>query len=142
MTELESFSVNNMGVQLRVYAMGPPHAPPLVALHGMQDVALSLRPVVDQLATDFRVYLPEMRGHGSSDRPGHYSMLSYVFDLHRVLDTLNLEAPMILGHSLGGQLAIRLAAMFPNRVKLLLSAESVNAIPLTPSAGVISPVIV
>ena len=31
---------------MRVYAMGPPHAPPLVALHGMQDVALSLRPVV------------------------------------------------------------------------------------------------
>lgn len=122
------------GVRLSVLELGPRDGPPLVMLHGMRDVAWSLAPVAEPLATRYRVLLPELRGHGGSDQPGSYAMDEFLFDLHRVFQEL-LPAPAALfGHSLGGQIAARFAALFPQRVRAAVLVEGLGP-PRRPGEG-------
>jgi pimeloyl-ACP methyl ester carboxylesterase len=114
------------GVGLSVLELGAAAAPPLIMLHGMRDVAASLLPVAEPLATSYRVLLPELRGHGDSDRPGCYGMEHFLFDLHRTMDLLELPAAAIFGHSLGGQILARFAALFPKRVRAAVLVEGLG----------------
>jgi pimeloyl-ACP methyl ester carboxylesterase len=118
--------VDSNGVRLAVQVLGDDTAPPLVMLHGMRDVAASLLPVAEPLATRFRVVLPDLRGHGESDQPGAYTFEHYLFDLHRVLQALRLDPVHLFGHSLGGQIAVRYAAVFPTQVLSTILAEGLG----------------
>jgi pimeloyl-ACP methyl ester carboxylesterase len=122
------------GVGLSVLELGAAAAPPLIMLHGMRDVAASLLPVAEPLATSYRVLLPELRGHGDSDRPGCYGMEHFLFDLHRTMDLLELPAAAIFGHSLGGQILARFAALFPKRVRAAVLVEGLGP-PAFPDEG-------
>lgn len=133
MSELETFSLDSAGVHLNVYGLGPVGAPPVLMLHGIRDVALSLRPVAEHLARDFRVYLMDLRGHGLSDRPGVYSMATMLFDVLTAVDTLTASRPAVFGHSLGGQITARFAATFPDRVSAAVVVEGLG--PPPPDGG-------
>lgn len=118
--------VDSGGITLHVYTLGDPGNPPLVMLHGMRDVALSLLRVAEQLAQDYQVLLPDLRGHGRSDKPGSYAMPDYLFDLHRILETC-VERPVALfGHSLGGQIVTRFSALFPDQVAAAVVVEGLG----------------
>ena len=83
MTEPRRLTVDANGVSLNLYAIGEESdGPPVIMLHGMRDVALSLMPVATRLAGQHPVYLPDLRGHGASDKPGGYSIAALVYDLH------------------------------------------------------------
>jgi len=114
------------GVRLSVLELGSGNAEPLVMLHGMLDVAASLLPVAEPLAARYRVLLPELRGHGDSDRPGCYTMEHYLFDMNKVLDALGVVSAHWFGHSLGGQILVRLAAAFPQRVRTAVVVEGLG----------------
>ncbi len=122
------------GVGLSVLELGAAEAPALVMLHGMRDVAWSLLPVALPLAERYRVLLPELRGHGESDQPGCYGMDHYLFDLHRVWDLLEVGRGALFGHSLGGQIAARFAALFPERVRAAILVEGLGP-PQRPGEG-------
>lgn len=111
------------GVRLSVLALGRRDAPPLVLLHGMRDVAWSLLSVAEALAARHRVLLPELRGHGASDQPGSYAIDQFLFDLHTVFAQLRVQRAALFGHSLGGQIAGRFAALFPQLVRALILVE-------------------
>lgn len=134
MTEPVRRSVNANGVSLNVYALSAPvppgpadeAKPPVVMLHGMRDVALSLMPVATRLAESHPVFLMDLRGHGGSDKPGNYALLQFVFDLHRVMTELVGEPAVLLGHSLGGHIVSRFGALFPELVRATVIVEGLG----------------
>jgi pimeloyl-ACP methyl ester carboxylesterase len=121
------------GVGLSVLELGAADAPPLLMLHGMRDVAWSLLPTAEILARQYRVLLPELRGHGGSDQPGSYAIDHFLFDLYHVAEQLAARHAALFGHSLGGQIAARYAAVFPERVRALIMVEGLGP-PARPGA--------
>jgi pimeloyl-ACP methyl ester carboxylesterase len=126
---------------LAVYDYGPPAGECLgdvVMLHGMADVARSLEPLADPLCQRYRVVLFDARGHGRSSHPGAYSVLHYVADLHAFLDRMEIEHPILIGHSLGGHSVANYAGLFPDRPRALVLLEGLgpptNTRPATPEA--------
>jgi pimeloyl-ACP methyl ester carboxylesterase len=119
-------SVGVAGTWLRVQVLGDTGACPLVMLHGMHDVGETLAPIAEELAKRFRVFVPDLRGHGESDRSPVYSLPGFVYDLIRTLDHFDLEAPFLFGHSLGGQILTRFCAMYPSRVRALVAVEGLG----------------
>ena len=87
---------------------------PVVMLHGMRDVALSLLPIAEAIAETHPVFLMDLRGHGDSDKPGGYAMVQLVYDLHVVMSELVGTSAVLFGHSLGGHVVCRFAALFPD----------------------------
>ncbi len=101
-------------------------APPLVLLHGIGSRGTSWWPVIDPLAERFPLYVVDLRGHGGSSRPPRgYRLPDYAGDLAALLEVLGLERPAILGHSLGGLIALQWAVTYPNEaVSLILEDTS------------------
>lgn len=129
MTEPRRIRLDANGVGLTLYALGEDRTserPAVIMLHGMRDVALGLLPVATRLAEDYRVYLPDLRGHGASDKPGGYSLSQLVYDLHVVVSAVS-ESPVVLfGHSLGGHVVCRFAALYPERVRAAIVVEGLG----------------
>jgi pimeloyl-ACP methyl ester carboxylesterase len=105
-----------------------PGRPPLVMLHGWMDVAASFQFVVDALSLDRHVLALDWRGFGASDTPqaDTYFFAEYLGDLELVLDALfgTDRAPIdLLGHSMGGNVAMLYAGVRPDRVRRLVNLE-------------------
>ncbi len=124
--EPQRSSVRSQELTLNVLTLGRSDAPALVMVHGIRDMAMSLVPIADRLANDYFVVVPDLRGHGDSDKPGHYAMHQFVYDLHRVSTALGLARPHVVGHSLGGQIAARYATLFPEHIASLVIAEGLG----------------
>jgi pimeloyl-ACP methyl ester carboxylesterase len=102
--------------------------PPLVMLHGWMDVAASFQFVVDSFVEERHVIALDWRGFGASDAPDAdtYFFAEYLGDLEIVLDTLfGVErAPVdLLGHSMGGNVAMLYAGIRPDNVRRLINLE-------------------
>ncbi len=131
MSEPRRLRVDANGVSLNLYAIGEElSTPAVVMLHGLRDVALSLMPVASRLADSHPVFLADLRGHGASDKPGGYSMAQMIYDLHVVIDQMTGAPVVLFGHSLGGHVVCRFAALFPDRVRAAIVVEG-----LGPPAG-------
>jgi pimeloyl-ACP methyl ester carboxylesterase len=89
-------------------------------------VALSLMPVATIFSQSHPVYLVDLRGHGKSDKPGSYAMAQFVFDLHQVLTELVAGPAILFGHSLGGQIVSRFAALYPDLVQAAIIVEGLG----------------
>jgi pimeloyl-ACP methyl ester carboxylesterase len=91
-------------------------ASPLILLHGIGSRGVSWWPVIDALAAHFRLIVPDLRGHGDSDKPASgYHFTDYAGDLAALIDQLELARPLILGHSLGGIVTLAWANFHPDR---------------------------
>jgi pimeloyl-ACP methyl ester carboxylesterase len=108
------------GIRLAYRVAGRPDAPPLVLLHGLGDGAASWDGVAPALARRSRVYAPDLRGHGRSDRPGDYSVELMAADAAAFLDALGLDRVDLIGHSMGGLVGYLLAGDHPGRVRRLI----------------------
>ena len=100
--------------------------PVLVMLHGWMDVGASFQFVVDALAEARCVIAPDWRGFGLSDAPGtdSYWFPDYLADLEAVLDARAPGRPVdLLGHSMGGNVAMIYAGVRPGRVRRLVNLE-------------------
>ena len=99
--------------------------PPILFVHGLMS---SRRTWADQwvrLAADHRVLAPDLFGHGESAKPlGDYSLGAHAASLRDLLDALELDAVCVVGHSLGGGIAMQLAYLFPERVERLVLVSS------------------
>src|SRR3954452_11918812 len=86
--------------------------PPLVALHGLIGSGACLSALAGVLAGEFDVILPDARGHGPSSAPGGgYSYSSLAADAIGLIEKLELDAPVLLGHSMGGLTAALIASL-------------------------------
>ncbi|TMH10804.1 MAG: alpha/beta hydrolase [Betaproteobacteria bacterium] len=104
-----------------------PERPPLVMLHGWMDVAASFQFVVDALTVERHVIAIDWRGFGLSDAPAAdcYWFPDYLGDLEGVLDAVfTPDQPVdLLGHSMGGNVAMIYAGVRPERVRKLVNLE-------------------
>ncbi|HEV2127921.1 MAG TPA: alpha/beta hydrolase [Thermomicrobiales bacterium] len=99
--------------------------PALVLIHGISGSGDTWLPVVPALGQHFTPVTIDLRGHGRSGKPAHgYLYDAYIGDFDRVLETLELEHPLILGHSLGGLIALWWAARYPARAAALVIEDS------------------
>lgn len=101
---------------------------PIVLLHGWADSAWSMDCVAGPLREQYRVISLDLRGHGHSDR-GPYHMLNLIGDLRGVIETLELESPILIGHSLGGQVAAQFCGLYPDLPAALVLVEGVGPPP-------------
>jgi pimeloyl-ACP methyl ester carboxylesterase len=82
----------------------------LLLIHGMGGSSSSWRDLIPKLAKKYRVIAPDLLGHGQSDKPrGDYSVGSFAVSLRDLLDTLGIPKATIVGHSLGGGIAMQFA---------------------------------
>ena len=96
--------------------------PVVVLIHGMASSSSSWDPVLDLLAEDCRVIAPDLLGSGGSDKPvtGDYSLGAYASNIRDVLTALDIDTATIVGHSLGGGVALQFAYQFPERCERLV----------------------
>lgn len=112
---VERTRISGAGCTLSVLTTGNPSGPPLVLVHGMRDHAVSML-FARRHFPDCRLIMPDLRGHGDSDKPGTYGMLQYISDLRAVFDHFNLSSVWLLGHSLGGHIVTRFTSLYPASV--------------------------
>ena len=103
-----------------------PQRPPLLMLHGWMDVAASFQFVVDALTTERFVLALDFRGFGLTDSPSadSYWFPDYLGDLDAVLDAMLPNQTIdLLGHSMGGNVAMLYAGIRPQRIRKLVNLE-------------------
>jgi 3-oxoadipate enol-lactonase len=126
------------GIRLAYQVTGEPDAPPMILLHGLGSGAGSWNTVAAQLAETHRVYALYLRGHGHSDWPGKYTLELMRDDVLGFLDILALDRVVLVGHSMGGNVALLLAEEYPQRLGRVVIEDSLipvpgaDAVPLPP----------
>jgi pimeloyl-ACP methyl ester carboxylesterase len=105
------------GLRLHYASRGPADGPAVLMLHGYSDTWFSFSRVLPLMPASMRVIVPDQRGHGASDRPADgYSMDELARDAIELLDALQIDRTMIVGHSMGSFVARRMAVLAPSRV--------------------------
>ena len=110
--------VESNGSGLSVLELAPENkaTDTLVMHHGLRDGAHALLPVATVLIRHFHVLMPELREHGQSSASDTYGNFDFVMDLHEVITALAGKRLAVWGHSLGGHIVRKYAAIFPGRV--------------------------
>ena len=118
------------GLRLAYVELGNPRGEPLLLLHGYTDTSRSWSLVAPYLA-DYRLLLPDQRGHGASDAPACcYSSSAFADDARLFLDALGIKRTAVAGHSLGSMVAITMAAEYPDRVSRIVLVGSTALVPV------------
>jgi pimeloyl-ACP methyl ester carboxylesterase len=118
-------------LRLHYVDWGNPTAPPLVLVHGGRDHCRNWDWVAADLARDWHVIAPDLRGHGDSawSSDGSYGMAPFVYDLAQLIHGLKLAPVMLIAHSLGGNVALRYAGLYPENVTRLVAIEGLGPSP-------------
>ncbi|MFT8243503.1 4-carboxymuconolactone decarboxylase [Roseomonas sp. BN140053] len=104
---------------------GPPGAPAVLMLHSIGTDGRVWDPQAAALARTHRVIRPDLRGHGlSGTLPGEAGMADLAADALAVLDALGVHAAHVVGLSIGGRVALEIAATAPDRVLSLVACDT------------------
>lgn len=99
--------------------------PVVLFIHGILGSQGQWAELVDRIDDDHRVVAPDLFGHGDSAKPtGDYSLSSHAATLRDLLDHLGIERVTLVGHSLGGGIAMQFYYLFPDRVDRLVLVSS------------------
>ena len=104
--------------------LGDPGARPILALHGLLGSMRNWTSAGRLLAERYRVILVDARNHGGSVHTSTHSFVDMVEDLLELLDHLGLDTATIIGHSMGGKVAMALACRYPERVDQIFVVDS------------------
>ena len=117
----EELSASGRGVRLYVRRVIEPAAPPVLMVHGLGVGGSIWQGFARRLLPHLAAVAPDLRGHGQSDAPpGGYEPTNYAGDLIELIDDLQLPTPVpVVGHSLGGLVALALADVRPDLVSWL-----------------------
>src|SRR5262245_48998164 len=115
----------SLRLRLHYLDWGNVGAPPLLMVHGNRDHAHNWDWVADRLRDEYHVVAVDLRGHGDSQwAPGScYPVHDYVYDLAQLIHQQQLAPVRIVAHSLGGNVSLRYAAVFPKQVHRLVVVE-------------------
>jgi pimeloyl-ACP methyl ester carboxylesterase len=107
------------------YAEGPPNGRPFVVLHGGAGRWQHGQEFVETMSTTWHVFAPDLRGHGKSSHVAQsYHLRDYVPDIVSFLTAVVREPAVIYGHSLGGEVAVMLAAQHPHLPRAVIVGDA------------------
>jgi pimeloyl-ACP methyl ester carboxylesterase len=119
--ELQETSIHGHRVAYRLAGSGPP----IVLIHGITSSSMVWESVGPQLARHHTVLAPDLLGHGQSAKPrGDYSMGAFASGIRDLTLSLGLGSVTVVGHSLGGGVAMQFAYQFPERTERLALVSS------------------
>jgi pimeloyl-ACP methyl ester carboxylesterase len=99
--------------------------PVVLFIHGILGSQRQWAHLVDELDDDHRVLMPDLFGHGESAKPlGDYSLSAHAAAMRDLLDHLDIDRVTLVGHSLGGGIAMQFFYLFPERVDRLVLVSS------------------
>ncbi|SDJ04345.1 Pimeloyl-ACP methyl ester carboxylesterase [Frankineae bacterium MT45] len=108
----------------RVYRIAG-SGPPLLLIHGIGDSSRTWEAVIPTLARNHLVIAPDLLGHGQSAKPrADYSVAAYANGMRDLLGVLGIDAVTLVGHSLGGGVAMQFAYQYPERTERLVLVAS------------------
>ncbi len=111
-----------------VHRGGKSGGAPLVLIHGWMMTHWCFRPVLEALGGEREIFAIDLPGFGESDRPSpsayDYGAIAFAETVDAVMGTLGLPRADILGHSMGGGVAVTLAARHPERVQRLVAVAA------------------
>lgn len=134
----------------RAYRMAG-RGPAVLFLHGIGDDSSTWLELLTSLADDFTVIAPDLLGHGFSAKPrADYSVAAYACGMRDLLTTLDVDRVTVVGHSLGGGVAMQFAYQFPERCERLVlvgsggvgaSVHPLLRLAAAPGAGLLLPLL-
>lgn len=110
----------------RIHFVEAGEGPPIILIHGFGASTFSFRHTIPELARHFRVIAVDLKGFGLSERPtaGDYSLSAQARLVGDFMEHLDIQQAVVLGHSMGGEVALRLAIDFPRKVNRLILVDS------------------
>src|SRR5436305_3504404 len=119
--DVEEITLHGHRVSYRRAGWGPA----ILLIHGIAGSSETWTPVIDSLAEKYTVIAPDLIGHGESAKPrGDYSLGAYASGIRDLLQAIGHERVTVVGHSLGGGIAMQLAYQFPERCDRLVLVSS------------------
>ncbi len=123
---MPTINVNDINLYYEVHGQGEP----LVLIHGMTLDCTAWEPQLADFCKQYQVIVFDNRGVGRSDAPnGDYSTDSMTKDTVALLDALKIDSAHVIGVSMGGMIAQKLAIQYPQRVKSLILVSSTAKMP-------------
>jgi pimeloyl-ACP methyl ester carboxylesterase len=114
----EAGPVRTNGITYNVQTWGNPDAPAVVLMHGWMGTSHTWRKLAPLLAADRFVIVPDMRGHGASDKPdAGYDAATLSADIRGVMQHLGVETAHIVGHDMGALVAFVFAGTYPDATR-------------------------
>ena len=118
--------VNGMEMYVDIRGTGEP----LVLLHGFGSCGKSWAPVMDTLAAEYRVIVPDLRGHGRSTNPsGTFTHRQSALDVYALLDQLGVSRFKAMGISTGGMTLLHMATQQRDRIDAMVLIGATTAFP-------------
>jgi abhydrolase domain-containing protein 6 len=110
----------------RIHYLVAGEGPPLLIVHGVAMRGSDLAPIFSTLSKHHRLYVPDLLGYGGSDKPRHsdYSIATQAEVIRGFMDAMRLEQPDVMGVSMGGWIALKMAAEHPQRVRRVVLVSS------------------
>ncbi|HEX8068250.1 MAG TPA: alpha/beta fold hydrolase [Thermoleophilaceae bacterium] len=119
--ECEEIVLHGHRVSYRQAGWGPV----VVLIHGITGSSDTWADVIEPLSESYTVVAPDLLGHGESAKPpGDYSLGAYASGIRDLLAALGHDRATVVGHSLGGGIAMQMAYQFPERVERLVLVSS------------------
>jgi pimeloyl-ACP methyl ester carboxylesterase len=123
--------------------------PALLLIHGIGDNSDTWSELIPSLARRFTVIAPDLLGHGRSEKPrADYSVAAYANGMRDLISVLGVDRVTVVGHSLGGGVAMQFAYQYPERCERLVLVSSGGVCPevnpllrlvATPNADLVLP---
>jgi pimeloyl-ACP methyl ester carboxylesterase len=128
MSEPESRYYYSQRLKLHYAVWGDEGKPPLILIHGGRDHCRNWDRVALALNDRYTIYAPDLRGHGDSGWAlgSMYSLPEFVLDVATLVAELGEDPLTIIGHSLGGAIALQYAGTFPDRVRKVVAVEGLG----------------
>jgi pimeloyl-ACP methyl ester carboxylesterase len=123
-----SHSFFSQRLRLHYVDWGNADKPPLLLIHGGRDHCRNWDWTAEALRDDWHIIAPDLRGHGDSQwsPDGSYTMAGYIYDLAQLIHQQRLAPVTIVAHSLGGNIALRYAGIYPESVARLVAIEGLG----------------
>jgi pimeloyl-ACP methyl ester carboxylesterase len=115
--------MSNRPVELHFRQFGDPAATPLLLLHGLFGSSVNWLGIARQLQERYRLILPDLRNHGRSPHTPRMDYPAMAEDILELLVRLEIAVAHIVGHSMGGKVAMWLALTRPERLGRLVVAD-------------------
>jgi pimeloyl-ACP methyl ester carboxylesterase len=122
----ESNSVRNNGIRIHYWRTGGEGKPVIIMAHGITDYGLNWASLAAKFESDYDIIMYDARGHGFSEKhEGPYSLDAHVEDLMGLIKKLEIDKPILVGHSMGCSTVASVGANYPDLPAAIIMEDPV-----------------